>query len=205
MRLLARFEKHDPSLSHLDVQRTFQRALRRGGLPVLYSEGYNPHPVLSFASALSVGITSEAEWLDCRMDGAFDAQTAMDALNGALPPGLRVLEAHAVDVFPALTPHTAWAEYRVKFPDGAPSVLWDGVSPLWAEKRGKAGIKRVDLRPLVTEFALDSDAALRLRCVHTPAQCLNPKLLLKALGWTGECAIHRTKLLNKAGEPLSNP
>ena len=55
MRIIARFEKNDSVrfVSHLDVQRLFHRAMRRAGLPIAYSNGFNPHPLMSFATALS--------------------------------------------------------------------------------------------------------------------------------------------------------
>ena len=70
MRIIASFYKHDEVrfVSHLDMQRLFQRAFRRAGLPLSYSKGFNPHPLLSFATALSVGYTSECEYFDVFLD-----------------------------------------------------------------------------------------------------------------------------------------
>ena len=69
MRIIARFEKGEAVrfVSHLDIQRTFQRAFRRANIPLAYSQGFNPHPQLSFATALSLGYTSEAEWFDVKL------------------------------------------------------------------------------------------------------------------------------------------
>ena len=66
MRLAVVFTKEAPVrfVSHLDVQRLFQRAFRRAKLPLAYSQGFNPHPLVSFATALSVGMTSRGEYLD---------------------------------------------------------------------------------------------------------------------------------------------
>lgn len=65
MRIIASFYKHEQVMfvSHLDMQRLFQRAFRRADLPLAYSNGFNPHPLLSFATALSVGYTSDCEYL----------------------------------------------------------------------------------------------------------------------------------------------
>ena len=69
MRTLLRFGKNSRLrfVSHLDLQRFFQRALNRSGLPIAFSQGFNPHPIMSFASALAVGWTSEYEVLDFKL------------------------------------------------------------------------------------------------------------------------------------------
>ena len=69
MRMLAVYHKTESAryISHLDVQRTLQRAFRRAKLPLRFSEGFNPHPELSFASALATGTTSDAEWFDVEL------------------------------------------------------------------------------------------------------------------------------------------
>ena len=71
MRMLVEFRKDDivRHLGLLDLQRTMQRALRRSGLPIKYSSGFNPHIVMSFASALSTGIPGDAELLDVSLSG----------------------------------------------------------------------------------------------------------------------------------------
>ena len=69
--MLLEFRKGDivRHLGLLDLQRTMQRALRRSGLPVAYSKGFNPHMVMAFASALSSGIPGDAELLDVSLTG----------------------------------------------------------------------------------------------------------------------------------------
>ena len=66
MRIIVSFYKHEQVMfvSHLDMQRLFQRAFRRADLQLAYSNGFNPHPLLSFATALSVGYTSDCEYFD---------------------------------------------------------------------------------------------------------------------------------------------
>ena len=76
MRMLLQFQKGDivRHLGLLDLQRTMQRALRRSGLPIAYSNGFNPHIVMSFASALSSGIPGDAELLDVSLKGEATAE-----------------------------------------------------------------------------------------------------------------------------------
>ena len=72
MRIIAAFEKTKELsyTSHLDVQRTLQRTFRRAALPLAYSKGFNPHPKLSFATALATGYTSAGEWFEVELDQA---------------------------------------------------------------------------------------------------------------------------------------
>lgn len=70
MRMALKFAKGSDVkyISHLDLQRAFQRAFRRSGLPIKYSQGFNPHAKISFASALAVGVTSSGEYLDVELE-----------------------------------------------------------------------------------------------------------------------------------------
>ena len=57
-------------ISHLDVMRYFQKAIRRAKIDICFSEGFSPHMIMSFASPLSLGVTSEAEYMDIRVKNA---------------------------------------------------------------------------------------------------------------------------------------
>ncbi len=80
-------------ISHLDLMRTIQRAMRRAKIPMVYSAGYNPHPEMSFAQALSVGIHSIGEYLDIKVRDTMDLEELKNRLNDTLPKGLKVLDA----------------------------------------------------------------------------------------------------------------
>jgi radical SAM-linked protein len=83
-------------LSHLDLMRTFGRALRRAEIPVLYSEGFNPHAKMVFGLPLQVGVTGEAECLDIDVADGFEADRTPGILNARLPDGLKVSRAREV-------------------------------------------------------------------------------------------------------------
>jgi radical SAM-linked protein len=83
-------------ISHLDLARTWERALRRAGIPVAYSRGYHPHPKIVFAAALSVGCTSEAEVMDITLTQPMPPRRARRGLMRQLPAGLTVLDATPV-------------------------------------------------------------------------------------------------------------
>ncbi|OEF98355.1 TIGR03936 family radical SAM-associated protein [Desulfuribacillus alkaliarsenatis] len=96
----ARFSKGDGLryISHLDLQRMFGRALRRARIPIAYSQGFNPHPRLAFGSALGVGTTSESEFLDIDLNEPMTPDEFMQQMNGILPEGLRIEEAHLYEL-----------------------------------------------------------------------------------------------------------
>ncbi len=83
-------------ISHRDLMRAFQRALRRTGLPVAYSQGFNPHMKISWGNALKVGATSAGETAEIQIDGWVKPEGLKQALNACLPGGLEVLEAFVV-------------------------------------------------------------------------------------------------------------
>lgn len=78
--------------SHRDVARAFERALRRAGLPVAYSQGYSPHPKVSWVGAAPTGVASEAEYVEIQLVKHLDPEEVRARLDAALPEGLAVLE-----------------------------------------------------------------------------------------------------------------
>lgn len=80
-------------ISHLDLLRTFTRAIHRAGLPVRYSQGFNPHQLITFSLPLALGTTSETEFVDIDFEDNADKMTVVKDLNQCLPPDIRILEA----------------------------------------------------------------------------------------------------------------
>jgi len=101
-------------LSHLDLVKAFERAIRRAEIPIAFSEGFNPHPKMNFASALGVGVTSDSEYLDIELKYTVDIKALTGSLARSLPQGIRVRAVRAVpDKAPALMSVVNRAEYRV--------------------------------------------------------------------------------------------
>lgn len=146
-------------LSHLELSRAVERAVRRAGLPVALSEGFHPLPRISFASALAVGATSEGEYADLILREEMAAEEVQERLNRALPPGIRVLKAQKVPLrLPALTAVVRRAEYLVRLLPPPPVPLEQAVRDLLAlperekiivERQGKKGPRLVDVRPFL--------------------------------------------------------
>ena len=147
-------------LSHLEMLTLFIRAVGRARIPMRYSQGFHPHPKFSFATALSVGIESHAEYMDMEVDSGFSAQALKEALNATLPEGVRVLEAEIIPVkSPALSVIMERVRYRVTLPESLAVELPARVaaflalesSPLKREKKGK--VVEFDLRHQLSELS----------------------------------------------------
>ena len=95
-KLRLRFEKAGRAIyiSHLDLMHTMQRAFLRAGVPLKYSEGFNPHPLISILLPLPVGCASVCELMDFRLAGEFDAAAVAERLGAAMPEGIVPLEAY---------------------------------------------------------------------------------------------------------------
>jgi len=84
-------------LSHLELITVFTRAVSRGDVPILFSQGFHPHPRFSFGTATSVGVESQAEYMDMHVVAGISARDVQERLNAVLPAGLRILEAAQID------------------------------------------------------------------------------------------------------------
>lgn len=111
-------------LSHLELIHLFTRAVRRARIPIRYSLGFHPHPKFSFATALSVGVESWAEYLDMEIAAGFGAERVREALNRVLPVGMEVLESYEIPPGSgSLSVIIEAVRYRVTLPYGLASGL----------------------------------------------------------------------------------
>lgn len=120
LKIRARFSKTARLrfLSHLELITMFTRAVSRANIPIRYSQGFHPHPKFSFATALSVGVESYAEYLDMEVEAGFSPDELLRRLNEVLPPGMEMLEAWAIpSKSPSLTSLMERVRYRVTLPD----------------------------------------------------------------------------------------
>jgi len=181
-------------ISHLDLNRTMKTVMIRAGVPIKYSEGFNPHPKMVFALPLSVGAESVCELLDFKLDCPMSEEELTARLNGAFPPEMRVLEAYAPT---AKFTDIRYAEYRLENEEDF------DVAPLDADaivmmKRTKSGEKETDIKPMIHSYKKDGKA---LTCVlsASPSEYLNPEYIAKYLG-IPDCTILRTRVLLSDGE-----
>jgi radical SAM family uncharacterized protein/radical SAM-linked protein len=157
-------------LSHLEILRSFARALRRAGLPISYSQGFHPQPRLTIAWALPVGVCGEAEFGEIELEGGILPSKIEDRLNRHLPLGLRVLRADPVPLAsPALDLTLSRALYTLSLEeeeagerDAQNSLLFSPDSPrsflgeptISMLRRRKEKEVLIDVRPLILDFSL---------------------------------------------------
>lgn len=181
-------------ISHLDLNRTMKNVMIRAGIPIKYSEGFNPHPKMVFALPLSVGAESVCELLDFKLDRPMSEEELTERLNDAFPPEMRVLEAYTPA---AKFTEIRYAEYRLENEEDF------DVTPLEADaivlmKRTKSGEKETDIKPMIRSYRKEGKT---LTCVlsASPSEYLNPEYVAKYLG-IPDCTILRTRVLLSDGE-----
>lgn len=158
--------------SHLDLQRTLERVLRRASLPIAYTQGFSPHPRISFASALATGTSSEGEFIDVELSQPMAPNEFLAQANAQCPPGLRLLEARPTELKgDSLMSLLDAAEYllTLTLEGGASDRLADAVAAFLAAelvevtKEGRTGPRLVNIRPQV--FALAALGPNQLRAL----------------------------------------
>ena len=150
--------------SHLDLVRCFSRAVRRAGIPIWYTEGFNPKPYMTFALPLSLGQQGLREPLDIRIVDEISPDDIAERLNDALPEGLSIVGAGE----PVMeSKEIAFALYSVElefssedeaahFAGEAEKIISGG--ELNAQKKSKKGIKTVNLCEMIEDFSVSQNA-----------------------------------------------
>lgn len=180
MHIRLMFQKLDTArfLSHLEMQQMWQRSLRRAKVPLAMSKGFNPHPKISFGSALPVGVASLAEYLDVELRENIELTGLKEKINACLPIGFKVIK--IAEIPPKSKPLMAIinrAEYtieqRVKVCSDDIATITDkflGQEVITIERETKSGTKLKDIRSGI--FSLK-------------AQCAKSELIITTLVQTG--------------------
>jgi len=195
-------------ISHLDIMRLWQRALHRAGMPLAYSEGFSPHPQISSAAPLAVGVTSQAELMDILCTKWVSPHWFTAAVSQQLPPGIEILQAYQIPLSqPSLQSQVRYAEYEVevetekerKDVESALASLLSVEHLPWQHQRD-TGTRSYDLRALIDKLWLIDwrhpycIIGMRLRCDSSGSG--RPEQVTAALGFTHHPhSIHRTKLI----------
>lgn len=151
-----RYAKRGPLrfTSHRDVARAFERALRRAGVPMAFSQGFNPHPKISWIGASPTGVASEAEYVEIQVIERVDPAGLVPRLDAAMPAGLDVLEAVTASGG-TLTEEIEASRWRVELPGVTADTLRSAVATLLSadhvqvERLTKQGMRAIDVRPAV--------------------------------------------------------
>jgi len=208
-RLRLRFSRGEELkyISHLDLMRLWERVLRRAGIPMAYSEGFSPHPRISLAAPLPIGVTSEAELMDVVVKKTVSPLFFMQHTKPQLPSGMEVLEIVQVPLTaPSLQSQAQFIDYRVsdRSDRTADEIRGAVTATLQAEKlpwhhMRDTGPRHYDLRPLIEHLWLESwqdhvfTLGMRLRCDAKGTG--RPEQVTAALGLTDRPGlVHRTKI-----------
>lgn len=195
-------------ISHNDVIRAWERIFRRVDLPLAYSQGFTPHPQISIAAPLAVGMTSDVELMDIRLTTWMPPQSFTMKLAGQMPQGFQLLDACLVGLnFPSLQSILAFAEYVVVIneerkhqdvQDCIKSLLQKKELP-WFHHRGEK-THYYDLRALIDDIWIAECSSsgcslgMRLCCGHAGSG--RPEQVVSALGFCHyPVSIHRSKLI----------
>ncbi len=146
-------------ISHLDFIRTFHRTVRRAGLLMTFSQGFNPHPVMTIAMPLSVGVTSSCEYMKIGFEGDYTEEEIKKRINDALPDGFEVLEVVATEGKMHDFSKLDRAVYEVEIECNDASLFDEKAflnnKELLVMKKTKSGEKEADIRPYIYDFSVD--------------------------------------------------
>ena len=201
-------------ISHLDLLRTFTRAIHRADLPVRYSQGFNPHQLITFSLPLPIGVTSETEFVDIDFEDTVTDAEIMDKLNENLPPDIKILAVSAVS---CKANDIVAARYMIEI---NAKVIFDkdkienffNQENIPAVKKTKKGEKEVNLREYIRVWNLvDLDgksASFDITLSAGGAANIKPDILLaKLCEFLGENEfesynIHRTEIFYESGAEI---
>lgn len=174
--LRAVFEKSGRAvfISHLDLLRTMQRAIKRSGIPVWYTQGFNPHIYLNFPLALSLGVTSRTEFMDFAVTEQCDKNQIVEKLNAVMPDGLRII---SIDEPCFENKEIGFAEYIIEFKSQlSPQEMQTELNALMSldvieiDKRSKSkGTVKLDIKPYLDIFSSEITADSLYVGIRLPA------------------------------------
>ena len=185
-------------IGHLDLLRTFQRVLKRAQIPLAYSQGFNPHPLLSFAHPLALGSTGLREYMEMQLEKEMEEKEILARLNANFPEHLH---ASLCERIPEGTPAAMAQVCAARYTIGLPQVGIDWASRLaellsqdailvekLGKKHGRKQMVSLDIKPLIESCAISQDGTMELLCVCGSEQNLKP-----------DRVVHR--LMKDAGRP----
>ena len=177
-------------ISHLDLQRTFNRVIVRSCIPVWYTKGFNPHAKLVFSTPLSVGTQSVCEYLDIRIDRDMSCSEIKDRLNAELTDELCIVDAYIPKSDFSEIGYAAY-DFEIHTANASEQLAEEinktlSTSPLTLVKRTKAGEKEIDIIPLIRSAKAYFDGesvSVRIKAVLSASSTdfLNPEMIITAL------------------------
>lgn len=189
-KLRLRFAKQGRAIyiSHLDLMRTMQRAFQRAALSLKYSEGFNPHPILSILLPLPVGMQSVCELMDFQLAEPVDLAALPERLTGVMPEGICVLEAYPEG---RKVKELKWLRVSgvLEYDSADKERMRDGLQAFFAQesivirKKTKRGEGESDIAPAIRSigFSAEAEHVALSAVVSAQEPTLNPEHLISAL------------------------
>lgn len=178
-------------ISHLDINRAMSRALKRAQIPLWYTEGFNPHPYMSFSLPLSLGVESLCESVDLRIIGDITNDEIKNRLNNVLPQDIKI-----VDVYDDFRDNSeiVYSDYVYKFEFKDNEAAFEKIKnvlssdEIIALKKGPQGRKRVmketNIKSFIDKYSIsirNDVIVLNIRLLAGPEKNLNPSLLFDTI------------------------
>ncbi len=201
-------------ISHLDFMRCFHRAVRRSSLNFVFSQGFNPHPVMTVAQPLPVGVTSESEYMKVGFETELDCDAVVSELNRCMPPGFTVYKAYRLNAKEVDLTKIDRAEYITETECAAAADVEAFMSnaELIVPKKTKSGVKDSDIRPHIFELEdLGFDGSTqKLRMIVSCGSVYNlkPETVIEAIGKycpgadPGFTAAHKRRMMIGGKDPI---
>lgn len=194
-------------IGHLDIMRYFQKAIRRAGIDIAYSEGFSPHQIMSFAAPLGVGLESEGEYLDIQVNTVSSSRQMAAKLNQVMTEGMRVRSVRRLpeDGKNAMS-IVAAADYRLRFYEGCSPETQQAFREFMEQeelpvlKKTKKSEILLNIRPLIYDFRINGEEIF-LKLATGSVHNLKPELVMETFfAWMGRawdpfsCQICRMEL-----------
>lgn len=183
IRLFYRKNGRAKYISHLDTTRFMTRVIRRAGIPVWYTEGFNPHPYMTFALPLSLGCTSDYEVLDIRLtDDGFDVSNLCDTLNAFCPSYIKFFE---VSEPVRKVADLCYARFEILIEGEIEGPLNSFLSKdqiIVSKKTKKGGVREIDVASKIKTFDIkktENGISLNIVLPAGSSENINPELILK--------------------------
>lgn len=203
-------------ISHLDFVRMFHRSVRRADLQFMFSQGFNPHPIMTVAVPLSVGVTADGEYMKVGFDTDLSEEALKQTLDAAMPDGFFVTAVKTAEDKELDFNLIERAEYIIDAECENPEKL--DLDALMSEKelcvmkKSKSGEREADIRPLIYEVEktapVSGSLGLRMVLAAGNKATLKPETLISALNKyqpevkIGFFSSHRRALLTAESKPL---
>jgi len=208
MKVRIKFRKYGALrfIGHLDLMRFFQKIMRKAEIPIAYSQGFNPHMVMSFASPLGIGITSDGEYLDIQLLAPVSSEEAIKRMNEVSIEGVEIISFRKIaeekrmtgmSILAAADYHCQVRDYKTQectscFEEKIWQKMWAqfmAMGSIVVMKQTKRSIQEVNIRPQIYQTNLGVNGDVFLQLTAGSVENLKPNLVIKTF-----CEYHQLPL-----------